>query len=54
VLETLGERIAGGEVDDLAKELPAELRPARKRGKERSTGHSDLAFVAERGGRGPP
>jgi uncharacterized protein (DUF2267 family) len=27
VLETLGERIAGGEVDDLVKELPPEFRP---------------------------
>jgi uncharacterized protein (DUF2267 family) len=38
VLETLGERIAGGEVDDLAAHLAPELRPALERGKELSGG----------------
>jgi uncharacterized protein (DUF2267 family) len=36
VLETLGERLAGGEVVDLRKELPPELRPAMERGLARS------------------
>jgi uncharacterized protein (DUF2267 family) len=38
VLETLAERIAPGEVDDLVVLLPAELRPALERGKQRSGG----------------
>lgn len=38
VLETLAERIAGGEVDDLAAELPPELRPALELGKAHSGG----------------
>jgi uncharacterized protein (DUF2267 family) len=38
VLETLAERISGGEVDDLAARLPLELRPALERGRERSGG----------------
>ncbi|MCW2565962.1 MAG: hypothetical protein JWN54_59 [Mycobacterium sp.] len=36
VLETLGERLAGGEVVDLRKELPPELRPAMERGLART------------------
>ena len=32
VLETLGERISGGEVDDLASQLPAELHDPLRRG----------------------
>ena len=36
VLETLAERIAGGEVDDIAEYLPPELRPVLERGQERS------------------
>jgi uncharacterized protein (DUF2267 family) len=32
VLETLGERLAGGEVEDLARELAPELRPPLERG----------------------
>ncbi len=36
VLETLAERIAGGEVDDLIAVLPALLHPPLKRGRERS------------------
>jgi uncharacterized protein (DUF2267 family) len=39
VLETLAERISGGEVDDLVARLPVELRPALERGRERSGGH---------------
>jgi uncharacterized protein (DUF2267 family) len=38
VLETLGERIAGGEVEDLAAQLPPDLRPALERGNARSSG----------------
>jgi uncharacterized protein (DUF2267 family) len=38
VLETLAERIAGGEADDLAEQLPADLRPAIERGKQASGG----------------
>jgi uncharacterized protein (DUF2267 family) len=38
VLETLGERLAGGEVRDLRKELPPELRPAMERGLARTGG----------------
>jgi uncharacterized protein (DUF2267 family) len=38
VLETLAERISGGEVDDLEARLPLELRPALERGRERSGG----------------
>ena len=34
VLETLAERIAGGEVDDLAERLPMELHPALQRGRD--------------------
>jgi uncharacterized protein (DUF2267 family) len=38
VLEALAERISGGEVDDIAEQLPPELRPALERGNERSKG----------------
>jgi uncharacterized protein (DUF2267 family) len=38
VLETLAERIAGGEVDDLIARLPPDFRPPLKRGRERSGG----------------
>jgi uncharacterized protein (DUF2267 family) len=40
VLETLAERIAGGEVDDVAAALPAEVRPALERGKARTGGNA--------------
>jgi uncharacterized protein (DUF2267 family) len=40
VLETLAERIAGGEVDDLEKELPPEFRPALERGKKLGGGRA--------------
>jgi uncharacterized protein (DUF2267 family) len=55
VLETLAERIAGGEVDDLAESLPPPLRPALERGKSLSGGKARrisldefIARVAER------
>ena len=35
-LETLAERIAGGEVDDLLSRLPVELHPPLKRGRDRA------------------
>jgi uncharacterized protein (DUF2267 family) len=57
VLETLAERIAGGQVDDLRKELAPELHAALLRGKEHSGGTARripleefLALVAEREG----
>jgi uncharacterized protein (DUF2267 family) len=60
VLETLAERIAGGEVDDLIARLPLRLHPPLKRGRERSGGKARrmsldqfLAGVAEREGVGP-
>ena len=36
VIETLAERIAGGEVDELAERLPEDLHPALERGKART------------------
>ena len=57
VLETLAERIAGGEVDDLAASLPEELRPRLERGRDRTGGKAQrmsldefIARVAEREG----
>jgi uncharacterized protein (DUF2267 family) len=57
VLETLAERVAGGEADDLAEQLPAELRQPLERGKERSGGKAQkmsldefIARIAEREG----
>jgi uncharacterized protein (DUF2267 family) len=47
VLETLAERIAGGEVDDLAKELPAEFRPALERGRRSSGGQAQKMPLEE-------
>jgi uncharacterized protein (DUF2267 family) len=38
VLETLGERIAGGEVEDLAQQLPGPLRLPLQRGNARTNG----------------
>lgn len=38
VLEALADRISGGQVDDLADQLPLELHPALERGKVRSHG----------------
>ncbi|MEA2330243.1 MAG: hypothetical protein QOH58_381 [Thermoleophilaceae bacterium] len=57
VLETLAERIAGGEVDDLIARLPVELHEPLKRGRERSGEKSTrmsldefVEHVAERAG----
>ena len=47
VLETLAERIAGGEVDDLAEQLPAELRPPLERGKARTGGKAQRMSLDE-------
>lgn len=38
VLEVLADRVSGGEVDDLARRLPAPFRPALERGKFESHG----------------
>jgi uncharacterized protein (DUF2267 family) len=58
-LETLAERIDGGEVDDLIERLPAELHPALRRGRDTTGGRATRlpldAFVmrvAEREGVG--
>jgi uncharacterized protein (DUF2267 family) len=51
VLETLGERITGGEVDDLLKELTPELRPPLERGRERSGGRAQKMSLEEFVGR---
>jgi uncharacterized protein (DUF2267 family) len=59
VLETLAERIAEGEADDVAKWLPEELRPALERGKARSPKAQRMSLdefirrVAEREGIAP-
>jgi uncharacterized protein (DUF2267 family) len=57
VLETLAERLAGGEVEDVRKELPPELHAALRRGKDRVHGVARsmtldefLSLVAEREG----
>jgi uncharacterized protein (DUF2267 family) len=57
VLEALGDRITGGEVDDLEAELPQALHPPLERGKEESHGAARpvplrdfLRRVAEREG----
>jgi uncharacterized protein (DUF2267 family) len=57
VLETLAERVAGGEADDLAEELPEELRPPVERGKAHTGGKAQrmsldefIARIAEREG----
>jgi uncharacterized protein (DUF2267 family) len=47
VLETLAERLAGGEVDDLADELPPDLHPALERGKSRSGGKAKRMSLDE-------
>jgi uncharacterized protein (DUF2267 family) len=39
-LETLAERIDGGEVDDLIERLPSELHPALRRGRDASAGRA--------------
>jgi uncharacterized protein (DUF2267 family) len=40
VLETLAERIAAGEIDDLIAQLPVELHPPLERGKASSGGRA--------------
>jgi uncharacterized protein (DUF2267 family) len=47
VLQTLAERIAGGEADDLAEQLPEELRQPLERGKERSGGKAQRLSLDE-------
>ena len=61
VLETLAERIAGGEVEDLIASLPPELHPPLKKGNELSGGAARrmsldefVRRVAEREGVTPP
>jgi uncharacterized protein (DUF2267 family) len=51
VLETLAERIAGGEVDDVAEYLPQQLQPALERGKERTRGKAQRISLDEFVGR---
>jgi uncharacterized protein (DUF2267 family) len=60
VLETLAERIAGGQVDDLIPQLPLELHEPLRRGKARSGGPARrmrldrfLGQIAERAGVDP-
>src|SRR3954454_18677093 len=59
VLETLAERIAGGEVRDLMARLPIELHDPLRRGSERNGGRAQpmaaggfLGLLAPRGGGG--
>jgi uncharacterized protein (DUF2267 family) len=47
VLETLAERVAGGQVDDMIDVLPSELRPALERGRERSGGKAQRMSLDE-------
>jgi uncharacterized protein (DUF2267 family) len=47
VLETLAERIAGGESDDIAEHLPPELRPPLERGKARTRGKAQRMSLDE-------
>jgi uncharacterized protein (DUF2267 family) len=47
VLETLAERIAGGEVEDLVMRLPVRLRPPLERGRERSGGKAQRMSLDE-------
>jgi len=47
VLETLGERIAGGEVEDLAAQLAPELRPPLERGNARTDGKAEGMDLTE-------
>jgi uncharacterized protein (DUF2267 family) len=60
VLETLAERLSAGEVDDIARLIPGELRPALELGKLHSGGKAEhfgadefLGRVAEREGGTP-
>ncbi|MEA2254578.1 MAG: hypothetical protein QOG35_623 [Solirubrobacteraceae bacterium] len=47
VLETLAERIAGGEVDDLVVHLPLALHPPLQRGRERASGQATRMSVED-------
>jgi uncharacterized protein (DUF2267 family) len=47
VLQTLAERIAGGEVDDLVTRLPVELHEPLKRGREQSAGKATRMAVED-------
>jgi uncharacterized protein (DUF2267 family) len=47
VLETLAERIAGGEGEDLAEELPQELRQPLERGRARTGGKAQRMSLDE-------
>jgi uncharacterized protein (DUF2267 family) len=47
VLEALGERVAGGQVDDLERLLPAELHPALERGRASGQGAARRMSVEE-------
>jgi uncharacterized protein (DUF2267 family) len=47
VVETLAERIAGGEVDDLAEQLPEDLHPALERGKASTGGKAQAMSLDE-------
>jgi uncharacterized protein (DUF2267 family) len=47
VLEALGERIAGGEVEDLAAQLPAALRPPLESGNSATAGKAKAMSLEE-------
>ncbi|HEY4429146.1 MAG TPA: DUF2267 domain-containing protein [Solirubrobacteraceae bacterium] len=47
VMETLAERIAGGEVEDLAEQLPEDLHPALERGRARTGGKAQKMSLDE-------
>jgi uncharacterized protein (DUF2267 family) len=47
VLETLAERIAGGEVDDLIARLPVELHEPLRRGRDRTGGKASAMPLEE-------
>jgi uncharacterized protein (DUF2267 family) len=47
VIETLAERIAGGEVEDLAEQLPEDLHPALERGRARTGGKAQKMSLDE-------
>jgi uncharacterized protein (DUF2267 family) len=47
VAETLGERLAGGEVEDLAENLPEDLHPALERGNARTNGKAQKMSLDE-------
>jgi len=51
VLETLAERIGGGQIDDMVEVLPKELRPALERGRQRSGGRAQRMSLDEFVGR---